>query len=955
MTVLRPTTCASGLMFVLAMILMATPGLATGDQAELHRLRAARRAAVRAHSLAVDKGANAGRFGLLVIPVDFADTRLPEDWDNQALSQRLVPDSGETLHNYFRIASGARLDLDITVAPVIHLLEKRRLYSDRDLNGFTRTRKLATESLTAVRDLGFEFRRFDNDGPDGVAGTADDDGFVDGVLILHAGPGNENDPQEGLIQALQFFLEEPVDGQGVAASFYAVASLRSGPGIWAHETAHLLGLEDRYDPLLQPTGESEVRSRGGLGRFSLMASGAWGTGAGYGASLPDAYSAAQIGWYQVRNLAGGKAVPDTLPPGLLSGEVGRVWTAGQLGTEFFMLETREPTLSAPFDADVPGGQMLIYHVDETVPEASWHDEPGGGYHLRVRLVEADADLALEQGLDAGRAEDLYPGPLNQRHFGLFTIPSSSGYYGFQSKIALTDITATAAGVLFNVSVDTRMTLTFDYGFAGDQSPLSLRLEARETGVPLEDLTCTLRALPPAHGSFVDTGIAEITFPLVESAPGVWTPADPIAWNLIPSAEDGYLTQFEFTFVSGATTVAGDRRDWVWQGVGQTLDFRDRWPGEWVVQEPDFAFRSTTWYRWDTPPWLTANQDVVLCCVDREFATAAAWPNVTYGNSAHTTLTSAPLPASVGGVRLTHAIEVEMLTGQTAMDGGAVVWVGPDDQELPATPVGRYGGRVSPKSFSILHGRDAFVGADLALVGDLPQWRTDTFLVPTGGPGPWRLRLVFASNTLWRARGWFIADIEAIAAESAYKTFALTWDGDLHWSWPWPAAGDLWFAIESRADDEAPWQPVLDELFEPDGVQTYGVSGARILAELNLSRRQRHQVRVIGRRPAGDVASAAIVIYPDGGDGAAVRLGDPWPNPSPGLVRFLLEVPASGTGVLHIYGLRGRRIQTLRYGPGQHLAVWDGRDNDGARVAAGIYYLRLEGTGPVVTRKVVLIH
>ena len=57
-----------------------------------------------------------------------------------------------------------------------------------------------------------------------------------------------------------------------------MASLHSGPGIWAHETGHLLGLEDRYDPNLRPAGGSEVLSRGGLGRFSLMASGAWGTG-----------------------------------------------------------------------------------------------------------------------------------------------------------------------------------------------------------------------------------------------------------------------------------------------------------------------------------------------------------------------------------------------------------------------------------------------------------------------------------------------------------------------------------------------------------------------------------------------------------------------------------------------------------------------------------------------------
>ncbi len=947
---------------LLLVLLLATTGSAQGvqaeDQSELHRLRAERRAATRATSLAADKSAVAGRFALLVIPVDFLDTRLPADWDNQDLAARLVPDQGETLHNYFRIASGGRLDLDITLAPVVHLQETRRLYSDRDLNGFTRTRKMATESLTAIRDLGYAFRRFDNDGADGIAGTADDDGFVDGVLILHAGVGNENDPDEGLIQALQFFLEDPVVDQGVAASFYAVASLHSGPGIWAHETAHLLGLEDRYDPLLHPAGESEVRSRGGLGRFSLMAAGAWGTGEGYGAALPDAYSSSLLGWYRVRNLMGDN-LADSLTASITSGEVARLWTGGAAGPEFFLLEVRDPVASAPFDAGVPGGHMLIYHVDENVPEGNWLEESGGGYHLRVHLLEADADPGLRNGLDEGRAEDLYPGPLDNNLFALVTVPSSASYYGTQSKVSLSEIDTTTTGVRFDVSVNIGATLTFDYSFVGGQTPLQLELAALETGMPFATLSCRISTIGSAHGFFVNSAATEVEFALIESEPGTWIPAETIFWELYANTADGTGTFFNFSFsgetASGMAGGGGDQRIWIWSGNGSILDFRTNWPGAWMVLEPGRQSHSTTWQRWDSWPWLTGNQNAVLACVAQEFTTSDFWPNVTYGNSGHTTLTSAPLAAPIAGVRLTHAVETEMLTGLTAMDGGAVVWVGPDDLEIPATPVGGYGGRIAAKSVNVLHGRDAFVGAGLILAGDVPQWRTDTFLLPSEGPGPWRLRLVFGSNTLWRARGWFIAEIEALVGEPEVTAFLPSWDGDLHWRWPWRDAGDPWFAIETRSGDLAPWVPLLEGLFEPEGVQTYGISGTRILAALTINARHRHQIRVIGRRPVGEVASSAIVIYPDGGDGAKVLLGEPWPNPSAGLVRFQLEVPVNGRGILKIYDLRGRRVQTLPYGPGQHLALWDGRDQDGVRVAAGIYYLRLEGSGPVLTRKVVLIH
>ena len=161
---------------------------ATSDLETLHGMRAERRAASRAHATG-DKNAYSGMFGLLVIPVDFSDARLPEGWDPTSISPRLTAESGESLRHYFNVASENNLDLRVTLAPLIRLPGSRRDYSDRALPGFTRTRALATESLEAVRALGLEFRRMDMDVPDGIAGTDDDDGELDGFLILQAAPG----------------------------------------------------------------------------------------------------------------------------------------------------------------------------------------------------------------------------------------------------------------------------------------------------------------------------------------------------------------------------------------------------------------------------------------------------------------------------------------------------------------------------------------------------------------------------------------------------------------------------------------------------------------------------------------------------------------------------------------------------------------------------------------------
>ncbi len=933
-----------------ALLLTAGTALGATGTTELQRLRSLRREAMRARSLSAEKSGEPARFGLLVIPVDFADARLPAGWEPGTLSPRLVPDRGESLHNYFRVASGGRLDLSIIVAPVVHLPEPRRQYSDRDLNGFTRTRKLATESITAVRDLGLEFRRLDLDGPDGIAGTDDDDGQVDGVLILHAGIGNENDPGEGLIQALQFFLAEPVESRGVTASFYAVASLQSGPGIWAHETAHLLGLEDRYDPILHPSGGSEVQSVGGLGRFSLMSSGAWGTGGGWGAALPDAYSAVQMGWRTAHNLAG----TGTSAYALSAGEAARVWTNGAVGPEFFLLETRDPAASAPFDAAVPGGGLLIYHVDENLPEGAWHEDGPYQWHLRARLVEADGDRGLATGEDDGGPDDLFPGSLGVTGFGPFTLPASDGYYSGPSLIALNGIAVGAGGMVFRVALDTGPAVAFDCSFVGEEAVRPLQLTVTETGAAIASLRGQLRALSNAeNGAFVANGLRAVTFNLVENSPGVWVPDRGIAWQTDPAPDAGASTLFEIRIAEGGQVYALENREWAWRTPADILDFRENWPGQWRIDHPDENL-DTTWHRWEGAPWLTSDQSPVLACTGAGFTDPGSWPAVTYGNGAHTTLTSGPLDSEAAAVRMVHAIEVEMLTGLTGMDGGVVRWVGPDGQEQHAVSLAGYSGSIASRSSNPLHGQAAFVAPELALDGDVVRWRVDTFPLPPE-PGPWRLRLVFGANRLWRARGWFVADLEVIRSESGVVEFVPRWTGDLVWPWPWDTRQTLLFQVETRPDAETDWQQILTQDVAPDAAGLYRIPGSQLSGIADLGPRHRHQIRIVGKRPPGEVASRPVVLYPDGGDGRTAVMGTPWPNPARGEVRLMLDIPLDRSATLRVYNVRGQLVSTRRFAAGGQLVVWDGQTTTGARAPAGPYFLRLEGTGQVLTRKVVLLH
>ena len=929
--------------------------VADAAAADLSELRAQRRARVRAAVQAADKAAGGAPFGLLVIPVDFADSRLPAGWQAPAELGPRLEGPGQTLDNYFAVASGGACDLRITLAPLVSLPGTRRDYSDVGYNGFSRTRRLAGEAVAAVRDLGLEFRRLDNDGPDGLAGTADDDGQVDGVLILHAGIGQENDTENGLIQPLQFFLDEPVLQDGIAASFYAVAAQGSGLGIWAHETAHLLGLEERYDLRFSAGGESEVHSRGGLGRFSLMAAGAWGSGGGLQPALPDAYSCWQLGWYEAVDLPAGGTVDTLLTAAVHGRRIHRVWTHGRPGSEYFLLEVRQPVDG--FDAAVPAGELLVYHVDESVAETAWSSV--GGVHLRVQLVEADGDNALRDGLDEGSAADLFPGTNGAVAFGPATIPSSSGYRG-PSAVTVAGIEPLdrdgVAAIGYAVSASEGPAVRIELGFSG-ADPAAMDLAVHSMGVPLGSVSATVAAAAPPLGVFVGGGTGR-SLDLVESAPGRWTPADPVFWQSDAGLPADAATRFVVTVAADGWTAPGQARTWTWQADAAALDFSGAWPGTWTIAQPEGDTR-TTWHRWDDRSPLVPGGSYVLACAAATDATGEAWPDVAYDNSAHTTLTSAPLGPGIRGVRLVHTWDTEQLVGDVFMDGCAASWVGPDGAEQEARPVDPWPGRVDGQSLAALHGRAAWGGPGTLGADQQPVWRTDILPVPTDGPGPWRLRLVFASNSRdWDHRGWQIAAIEALFTVVPGSALPINWgSGGLAWAWPWPPAGEARFVVQRFGDHG--WSDLLERTFFPPFADAhFTVAADAVLAALPAGKRTRSVLRVVGplgAEASGPLASGSVVVFPDGGDGATVAFSAPWPNPASDGVRFLVTVPPGGAARLRIYDVAGRLAASYDYPPGEHLARWDGAGPGGRRVAAGTYFLRLEGSNGIQTHKVVLLH
>jgi len=83
-----------------------------------------------------------------------------------------------------------------------------------------------------------------------------------------------------------------------------------------------------------------------------------------------------------------------------------------------------------------------------------------------------------------------------------------------------------------------------------------------------------------------------------------------------------------------------------------------------------------------------------------------------------------------------------------------------------------------------------------------------------------------------------------------------------------------------------------------------------------------------------------------------------PNPFNPRTTVRYTVPSRGPVTVAIYDARGAFVVTLvndrTHDTGAYGIDWDGRTHDGARVASGIYFARIEHAGATRTRKMVLV-
>lgn len=310
------------------------------------------------------------------------------------------------------------------------------------LGAYPQNAQKLVEDAVALADPLLDFSPYDNDG----------DGYVDALFVVHAGTGAEHTGNDSDIWSHQWVTTNrvPVDGKYVF-TYAMVPEYWDTPGdmtcgVFAHELGHVLGLPDLYDYGY----DSE-----GVGRWSLMGKGSWNGTLGDSPAYLDAWCRARLGFLTPVVVAQDRpALPLPAVENTALGSVYRLWNRGTLSSEYFLLENRQPL---GYDAALPGHGLLIWHIDEAMPdnEAQCTDLQVchcPARHYQVALVQADGLLDLERKVNRGDDGDPYPGSTNNRSFTLLSTPNSGSYTDCTSPVAVTSISESALLMTVDVAV-----------------------------------------------------------------------------------------------------------------------------------------------------------------------------------------------------------------------------------------------------------------------------------------------------------------------------------------------------------------------------------------------------------------------------------------------------------------------------------------------------------------------
>ena len=318
------------------------------DEAELQAFMAETAAAVSPLYSLRSRG-KITSLNFLVCFVEYPDLRSrfsPEDFDEYFNG---IGGEFPSVKEYYLEVSNGELEINFVLSNWVMAQNGFEYYGRQ--NGYSRARDLVREGINGALTQGIDFTQFD----------ANDDRVIDGLLMLHSGPGAEEGTRNQYIWSHRWSGINMTVRGGIRIDSYAtVPEIRTGSygrgdgmlgiGVTCHEIGHMLGLPDLYD----------TRTSGhGIGQWGLMGSGGWAGRENFPNHMC-AWSKEQMGWVDVVDISDSRGSQRLLPV-VDENTVYRVNTSNS--EEYFLLENKRKT-AAGFESYMPGNGLAIWHIDK---------------------------------------------------------------------------------------------------------------------------------------------------------------------------------------------------------------------------------------------------------------------------------------------------------------------------------------------------------------------------------------------------------------------------------------------------------------------------------------------------------------------------------------------------------------------------------------------------------------
>ncbi|HDY88930.1 MAG TPA: T9SS type A sorting domain-containing protein [bacterium] len=222
------------------------------------------------------------------------------------------------------------------------------------------------------KDKSVDFSNFDNDGPDGIPGSEDDDEYVDYIVLMPISHPYDfivrSADGVGFLRLYETFytrnknsLNRFIKIDKFSGCIASAPNLNQALGLICHEYSHSFGLPDLYDGHFKDNESDSA----GIGFWGIMGHGILGWYGTGGPSAPCAYTRMLMGCIGINNsnlvdIYGVHRDIRISDVGLENGKVYRIWIDEW---EYFLIEYRRND-GIYYDRKIPNNGLLIWHILE---------------------------------------------------------------------------------------------------------------------------------------------------------------------------------------------------------------------------------------------------------------------------------------------------------------------------------------------------------------------------------------------------------------------------------------------------------------------------------------------------------------------------------------------------------------------------------------------------------------